>query len=210
MDQEIQKQPSPWAKRREIGLFKALWQTMRQVLLTPGKFFAGLEIVDSLKGPILFAVTIWVPLFILLLWEELLLRGGFRLTRMPPNNFILPATILILLAIFILFLILFIYIFSGIMHLCVKMLKGKGGFKGTFNIFTYSMTTSVFNLIPFIGGIIYLAWNLTVIIIGLKKIHQFSTGRAIASYLLFFVFSAILAFVVGFAFAALRSVLIKA
>jgi hypothetical protein len=210
MDQEIQKQPSPWAKRREIGLFKALWQTIKQVLLTPGKFFASLEIADSFKGPILFAVTIWAPLFTVLLWEELLLRGSFKLTKMPPNNFIFPVTILILLAVFILFLILFIYVFSGIMHLCVKMLKGKGGFKGTLNIFTYSSATSIFNIAPFIGGIISFIWCLIVIIIGLKKVHKFSTGRAIASYCLSIVFSVVLAFIVGFAFAMLRSAIVKA
>lgn len=210
MEQEIQKQPSPWAKRREIGLFKALWQTLQQVLFTPGKFFANLEITDSLSGPIFFVVTIWVPLFIVLLWEELLLRGGFKLTRMPPNNFIFPVIILILLAIFILFLILFLYVFSGIMHLCVRMLKGQGGFKGTFNVFTYSIATSIFNIIPFIGGLIYLAWHLIVITIGFKKVHKFSTGKAILSYCLFFVFSVIIGFIVGFTFVILRRALIKA
>ena len=38
---------NPWEARKEIGYFKALWETVKEVCLKPAEFFENLEIKDK-------------------------------------------------------------------------------------------------------------------------------------------------------------------
>lgn len=81
-----------------------------------------------------------------------------------------------------LLIVISLYTGSAIMHLCVLLFGGKGGFKGTFNVLAYNTATSIFNIIPFIGGLISAVWAIVVGVIGFKRIHNLSTARAVFAY----------------------------
>jgi len=174
MGENIGKMPTPWEQRKEIGIFKALWGTIRQVLFKPGEFFDNLEIKPSIKEPYLFYLAVGFPVAIV----TTLFSG---LYRQPQQAMQMPLGILLILTIII--LPIGIFITSAVMHLGVLIFGGKGGYKGSLNILAYATSTSVFSLIPFIGGLIGAIWYVIVIIKGFKRVHNFSTTRAICAYI---------------------------
>jgi len=175
MDQEIQKQPSPWAKRKEIGLFKALFQTIKLVLFSPGDFFANLEIEKSRSNPFYFyfIVVLFATAFSLL-WSNLFFKN-FAINPLEHPLQLLFVPVIVVGS---------LYIGAAIIHLGVMIFKGKGGFRGTFNVLSYAAAGRIFSIVPIVGDIVGGIWSLTATIIGFKKIHKLSTARAIFVYLL--------------------------
>lgn len=168
MDLETQKQPVPWAKKKEIGFFNALWKTIKQVLFQPGDFFENLEIKGSYSEPFLFyfiVVTSATTISFLL---------QVFLYKKSPSQLLLFITFLLI--------VLGLYIGSALLHLCVLLFGGKGGFKGTFNVLAYKAATSIFSIIPVIGMFIAGAWDIVVGVIGFKRIHKLNTVRAVFAY----------------------------
>ncbi len=160
----VEKQPIPWQKRKELGLIKAFWQTAKQVLFKPGVFFNNLEIKDSYLELFYFWIINVIFSFIaIIIYNILFAKGG---------------GVVALLIILVLSPLL-IFIGVGIMHLWVLLFRGKGGFRGTFNILACSSVTGIFNIIPFIGGLVSGVWGSVVWVIGFKRIHKFGTTRAI-------------------------------
>ncbi|MFH1678849.1 MAG: YIP1 family protein [Candidatus Omnitrophota bacterium] len=158
----VEKQPIPWQKRKELGLIKAFWQTAKQVLFKPGVFFNNLEIKSSYSEPFYFwIINVIFIAIVMIIYNILFAKGGGVGT----------------LFIFLILSPLLIFSGVGIMHLWILLFRGKGGFKGTFNISAYSSIASIFNIIPFgvlVGGV----WGTIVWVIGLKRIHKFGTLRA--------------------------------
>ena len=172
-------QLNPWSQRKEIGFFRALWQTIVQVLLKPGEFFANLDTTLSRWEAFLFYFVFQVISLAASLVVYYVLNAIFGKAaglQMPPW-YAYPLILLILIA--------SVFVVSAIMHLFVMLFKGQGGFKGTFNVVAYTTATTIFSIIPYIGGVISGVWGTVVGIIGFKKVHKFTTPKAIVAYLCF-------------------------
>lgn len=70
-------------------------------------------------------------------------------------------------------------------HLCLMLLgAARRDFLATFRITCYAAAPQVFQVVPVIGGLFAWAWQLTLVIIGLKVTHETSYGRsAVAVFL---------------------------
>jgi len=76
-------------------------------------------------------------------------------------------------------LIASLFIWSGILHLLLMMVRGaKNGFEATFRVVSYSIGAHVFLMIPFCGAIISAPWTIVLAIIGLKEAHGTTGGKA--------------------------------
>ena len=186
--EEIKNELIPWQRRQELGFFRALLETIKQILFNPKKFFDTLEIKNSIAEPFYFFSLIMLPVLAISTIFDLIAK----------NNLFSEKVVSITLVAF-LFVAIGIFIASAILHLFVLLLGGKGGFKGTFNILAYCTATSIFSIIPFIGGLISSIWGIIVIVIGYKRIHNFSTLRAICAYLAFPFFIVIIALLAAIA-----------
>ncbi|HEY7516630.1 MAG TPA: zinc ribbon domain-containing protein, partial [Vicinamibacteria bacterium] len=49
---------TPWERRGEIGFLPALFETTKQVLLSPALFFRGMPVGPGLADPLLYAVIL--------------------------------------------------------------------------------------------------------------------------------------------------------
>ena len=78
-----------------------------------------------------------------------------------------------------------LYVSSAFMHLGALLFRGTGGFKGTLNILAYNAATSVFSVIPLLGGLISMVWSLVVGITGFKRVHNLTTLKAVFAYFIF-------------------------
>ncbi|MFA6357936.1 MAG: YIP1 family protein [Candidatus Omnitrophota bacterium] len=172
-----QKSTIPWQERRSLGFFRASWETIKYVLLRPGEFFDNLEIKNSIKEPYLFYLLVTLVTSIISLVVEIFIKQGLNFSGFVPASTII-----------LLFVLVGIFVGSALLHLAVMLLGGKGGFKGTFNVLAYNASSGIFSVIPFVGVIIGGIWGIVVGVKGFKRVHNFSTTRAVIAYLgLFFI-----------------------
>jgi hypothetical protein len=84
-----------------------------------------------------------------------------------------------------LFVIIAMFLTSGILHLLLLLVKGgENGFEATFRVVSYSQATQIWGVIPFLGGFIGGLWIIIVQIIGLRAIHETSYLRVILALLI--------------------------
>jgi hypothetical protein len=116
------------------------------------------------------------------------------LTHQPPREIALGfgASVAIAAAIVIsspvaAFVHLFLY--TAIYHLFLWMVGGnRKGFEATFRAFAYSQGPQLLQVIPLLGALATFVWHIVLFIFGLKKLHQASTGQAVATVFLPIVF----------------------
>lgn len=179
-----EKQPIPWKERRKLGFVAAAWQTIKQVLFKPGEFFDNLEVEGSYSEPLYFYLIVTISVTSINIIYAILFNKG---RSVPQFLLVLVVTPLA------------IFMTTAIMHLGVLLFRGKGGFKGTFNILTYASAANIFNILPFIGVFIAVIWSIVVGVIGYKRVHKFNTIKALFAYWLLFILFFIIVLVAAIA-----------
>lgn len=161
----------PWQRRHELGFARAIWQTIVQVLLKPGEFFSHLEVKPSYGEAFIYYLLVSFSSGVLALLASLPFDKQLKLPQVLVAFIVLPIA-----------LSLGIFVASAMLHLFVLLFRGEGGYKATFDILAYNASSSIFGIIPFAGNFIGMAWGLVVGVIGFKRLHRMSTGRAVCAY----------------------------
>ena len=191
---EAERTGPAWEQRAQIGFFPAIWQTMKAVLLEPGRTFANMKRTGGLGTPLGYGVLLSTVGGLL----SLLYEFAFQLdiTRfLPPefqqepnpllttyrNYFLLGAALAMPLL-----MIVSAFISSGIWHLSLMICGGaRRPFETTFRTHSYAMgSAALFAMLPVCGSWIGLIWALVCLCIGLTKTHEINTGRAVGAVLL--------------------------
>ena len=82
-------------------------------------------------------------------------------------------------------------------HLFVRAFGGRKGYGNTIKAFAYGYTpVFLFGWLPFVG-MLFSIWALVLNIIGIRQLHQISTGRAIGAVLLGIVALMIIVFLIA-------------
>jgi len=77
-----------------------------------------------------------------------------------------------------------LFISGSLTHLFVRAFGGRKGYGNTMKAFAYGNTpVLLFGWIPFVG-MLFPVWALVLNIIGIRQLHEISTGRAIGAVLL--------------------------
>lgn len=87
------------------------------------------------------------------------------------------------------FTILGIFIASAIFHLCLMLTGGnKYGFEATLRGLCYSYSPQLLAVIPQCGGLIALVWQIVLMVIAWREMHESTTGRVMTAALLPLIF----------------------
>lgn len=171
----------PWEERGRYGFLNALYLTTRDVLGAPERFFARVPLRGGLWQPLLFALVVGtLSAFLDWMWtlaasslrilieEDVarLLRGqlssGFAFIMSPGIAFVT------------------VFVQAGIVHLCLLLVDGaRQGFEATFRAVAYAQAVWILAAVPFCGNVVALFWGAVVTIIGLRRLHGATTGRAV-------------------------------
>jgi len=166
----------PWEHRQERGFFNAFIETLSMVLTRPAEAFSVMKREGGLGEPLIYALIggsvggIVAFLFSL----------GFRSIGLfaDRNNSLAAVTgmgigsvaMIILLPLFI---VIGLFIGSGIVHLCLMIVGGaKQPFETTFRVIAFSQgSAGPLQMIPLCGGLISGVWALVCNCIGLASAH---------------------------------------
>jgi hypothetical protein len=85
-----------------------------------------------------------------------------------------------------LLIVIGLFIYSGIVHLCLMMVGGANRpFETTFRVLAFSQgSAGPLQIIPLCGGLISGVWALVCDCIGLARAHETDTGRAVLAVFL--------------------------
>jgi len=195
-------QPLPsWEHLEEEGFASALFLTIKEVLFDPSATFSRMPREMALGRPLFFAVLLqtvaaMVGVFYQALWEMVFPSGqnplqqifqqmGINMPLPAGSEMVLLSLISIVLVPF--FVIIWLFIWSGIVHLALMLVGGVNyGYEATFRTLCYvSGATAVLGLIPFCGVFpIAFVWSVVCSIIGLTQTQETSGGKATAAVLL--------------------------
>ena len=90
-----------------------------------------------------------------------------------------------------------LFISGSLTHLFVRAFGGRKGYGNTMKAFAYGETpVLLFGWIPFVGMLLWI-WTLVLDIVGIRQLHEISTGRAVGAVLLGIVILVIIGVVVG-------------
>lgn len=179
----------PWEHREQLGIFKAYFDTVTMVLMKPVEAFSMMKTEGDMMGPILFAlIGGCAGIIVSVLFQIALQSIGFMGDRQNAMfglgfvgiwaiGYIILAPVIVILGMFV---------FSGILHLCLMIVGGaKKPFETTFRVVCFSSgSTYLLSMIPFCGGMIAFVWGIVAECIGLARAHEIDTGKAVLAVLL--------------------------
>ena len=181
------RESSPWENRLELGLLQGIYQTFQKVLFSPKAFFKGLAFNKGIKEPFAFGLLFGsIGTLLGFFWQFLFLsdKAPFYLQSLLENVSLNIIFLGVMIASpFIASITLFII--TSIIHFFLFIVKGgQNGFEATFRVIALSQSTHVFSIIPFVGGFIGSIWNLIIMIIGIREIHENSYWRVFLAILM--------------------------
>lgn len=180
-------------------------RTVRGLVLDPVGFFRGIARQGDFVSPLVFALICALINGILGGIIAFFVSVGFGTARVG-GAFGTLITNIILTPIWA---AIFLFIAAAIIHLLVMLLVSprNSGFEATFRVASYVQVTQLISWIPLIGWIVAPIYSLVLAIIGIREIHDTTTGRAAAIVLIpvvvVILLLVLLAIVVGAALLAL-------
>jgi len=205
-ENESIREDAHWENRSELGLWQAIYQTIKGVLFSTDSFFRKLTFKRGMKEPLAFGLlTGSVGAMFTVFWQVLMMSGmWFPVGELIGGRFTFGLIFLIAIVFLPIAIAMGLFITSGIWHLFLLLLKGaNNGFEATFRVVSYSQSVQVLALVPVIGGWISGIWQLVIQIIGLKEIHETTYLKVILAFVipiaaLIFLAIAIILFLVMF------------
>ncbi len=190
----------PWENRRLLGLWPSIFATLRAVLFSPETFFHAMDTRGGIREPFAFGLLMGsASTMFSLFWKFLVLSGGLMAVDLPLLGHRTAWLVFLILLVFVpAFVTASMFIFAGILHLMLLLVRGGGhGFAASFRVIAYAQAAQIWAMIPFLGGWVGFIWQLIVQVIGLREIHRTSYLRVIAAFVIpvvifFFLFAAIL------------------
>jgi hypothetical protein len=166
-------------------------ELVKGFLLSPAETFRKVrpaDLGDTLKY-YLVLVVIFTILSVIISLVAISTAWAVIAALFPALGLTAPAVAglgLILVAIVLIFVhLLMLFIGAGWVHLWVWLLGGRKGYMMTLKALSYGDTPYfLIGWIPFIGIIIGAIWSFILWIIGVRELHEISTGKAAAAVIL--------------------------
>ena len=178
---------------------------VRRLTLHPRRFFAESPRRGGFLNPLLFAILCGEIAAVLGGLLNLLTgvggTQGFQPLLNPAGMYTEYLGFIVTLIVVPLIVAISLFIYAGILQLMVRLIVGAGnaGFEATFRIPSYAAVVNLVSWIPIIG-ILASLYSLYLHVVGLREMHETTTGRAILAFVAYIV---VLALLSGLIFAVL-------
>ena len=167
----------------------ALVETVKLIATSTDEAFRRMPVVGDIARPLLYGVIIGSIGPLLARFYSLFLPNplvGFLQRSFPGRAgewasspgiagfFVVPIAVAVGL-----------FLGAGIVHLCLMLVSGAtGGYLTTFRVICYASPGQLFQVIPFLGGLLALVFVVLLEIKGLAIAHRTTTGKAAAAVLI--------------------------
>lgn len=181
-----------WDTESKGQWLNAFYLTIKHSIIEPVMFFRAVAAGKGMIRPLVYAIIISLVVFVFAAAYQM----GFQFLEIAPEiagsikEAIFPSVIITgPFAVLFMGLVGFIFvpvlisigllIQSALLHLGLLIVGGaKKSFADTFRTACYSLGPNVFQIIPFIGGMISGVWVIVLNVIGLKVVHETTYPRS--------------------------------
>jgi hypothetical protein len=181
----------PWENRAQVGFMPALIQTAQMLAMRPREAYDAARRKGDYASPLIW-VAIFGALAGLIQWLYSMMFLGPTLAMMPAElrevlgPLIGSGTLaggVINVFMFPVFALIGAFIWSAILHVCFLMAGGSSqsdaGFEGTFRTVGYAQVAQIAQVVPVVGSLIAVVWNVILLVVGLSSLHHLTTGKAV-------------------------------
>jgi len=170
--------PHPASRKQNGAKILPVIEKIKLLFSHPAQFFQ--EVNEDTIKPSLIAYT-FIALSATIVGIVLLfIIGGFFFRGFSPLFGIGLIFPLVLFAI----AIAGTFVYAGLSHGMIKLVKGKGTFTQTYNACTYSLIPAIIlAIIPYIG-VLSIIYSIVLMAFGLSEYHNISKGKAVIAALL--------------------------
>ena len=185
---KAEKKGSPWEHRDTLGFLDSLIKTVEAVLFKPSQFFKNITSSDGVGESFSFGILTGVSgSIITMLWGFIIAMFSLNI-EMPVSADLSDISPIPFVLLYPLFVICNILISAFIIHMLLFLVRANAGkFGGTLKVVSFSQAAKLFGIIPVIGDIIGLFWQIVITFIGLKTIHATSYIRLIIAFIIPFI-----------------------
>ncbi|EGJ50966.1 Protein of unknown function DUF2143 [Desulfocurvibacter africanus subsp. africanus str. Walvis Bay] len=171
----------PWERMDKFGLAGGFWQTLKRAMLRPQDFFGHMPL-HGLAMPLAFFLVIGcVQIAAQLFWDSAGMTFLDLFLQRPDveqSGLSLGEGGYLLFIIYPLILTVALFAIAGLHHLFLMASQAaQRGFEATFRAVAYGSAPLVLAVIPFVGDLVGLAWNVSITIIAYRYIHRTSYTR---------------------------------
>ena len=156
--------------------------TVRGVLLNPTSFFRGIARQGDFVNPLIFALICALISALLGGIISLVLSPFFAGPEDTAGEAFAGgvAGLLINLLLTPIAVAVGVLIGASISHLLVLLLvkPQNTGFEATFRVVSYASVIQLVSWIPILGGLVALVWGVVLSILGMREVHNTTTGKA--------------------------------
>ena len=185
----------PWERRSEIGFLNGLVETVKLLITNPAEAWRRAKEKGDYAEPLVFAIIVsWVGIAASTAWSGLF--GQAWTAFLPPEikekiggAFATNAgALMVQVGLAPIFVLVGLFVGAAIYHVSFLVVgatkDSASGFEGTFRVVAYSSVSQLANVIPFVGGLAALVWNLVLMVMGAVRMHRTTQGKAIAGVLI--------------------------
>lgn len=170
---DTKKVQCDWEMNWKKNPFQAYINTVKSVITQPVTYFGQIKPFDDFVSLAAFVyINSFIAMFFSLVFQSLF--TGLHTGGMAVAPFVMCWMV------FLPFVAVgFAFIIGAILHLCFDWIGGsKKGFETTMTVYGLGMTTRLFAIIPFLGGLAGMVYALIINIWGQAEAHEISPGRA--------------------------------
>src|SRR3989338_343919 len=178
-----------WEEEKPNDWFHAFWMVLKTSLTDPTTFFIHVREGRGILRPWLYAFILsFLAMFMTIAWQlgfhisslglmsRFASRFDISLPSFPTEVYSLTIPISGALAPFVT---------AALIHLFLMIVGGaKRTYIDTFRVVCYSSLPSVFGAIPLGGSVIAWIWMTVLHIIGIKEVHETTTGKSVMAVFL--------------------------
>jgi len=185
----------PWERRAELGFVNAFLETVKLFATSPVEAWRLTKEKGDYAEPLIFAILVsWIGIAVSSVWSGLF--GNAWIAFLPPEMKEKMGTafatnagaMLIQVGLAPIFVLIGLFVGAAIYHVSFMIVgatkDSTSGFEGTFRAVSYASVSNLANVIPFVGGLAAVVWNLILVVLGVVRLHRTTQGKAIAGVLI--------------------------
>ncbi len=185
----------PWERRAELGFVNAFLETIKLFVTNPAGAWQQTREKGDYAEPLIFAILVsWIGIAVSSVWSSLF--GQAWTAFLPPelkeklgSAFATNAgALLVQVGLAPVFVLIGLFVGAAIYHVSFMIVgatnESTSGFEGTFRAVSYASVSQLANVIPFVGGLASVIWNLILVVMGVVRMHRTTQGKAIAGVLI--------------------------
>ncbi|OQX91761.1 MAG: hypothetical protein B6D58_06425 [candidate division Zixibacteria bacterium 4484_95] len=188
-----QQRYTPWEDKGKLGFLGSLFETWKKSVFEPTDFYRKMPVKGGIGNPLLYGLILAFIGFVFQMVYRQLFTQLFDPSHWYPyfndmfdrdfNAFEYQLKSISMLAGIMIFPFMaaaWFFIWSGITHLILTIFGWKKEeYEASFRLIAYSEGPSFFLIVPLIGGLISIVWQLVLVVIGIKEVHRVSAGQAL-------------------------------